>query len=59
MTTPSDPTMSHGSLDAVIAGYMLAVESGDVPNRQELIDQYPGHTDALRAFFADRGADAR
>ena len=53
MTTPNDPTMSHDSLDAVIAGYMLAVEADDVPNRQELVDQHPEHADALRAFFAD------
>ena len=53
MTTPNDPTMSHDSLDEVIAGYMLAVEAGKVPNRQELLDQYPEHADALHAFFAD------
>jgi predicted Ser/Thr protein kinase len=45
--------MSHDSLDAVIAGYMLAVEAGDVPNRQELLDQHPEHADALRAFFTE------
>src|SRR3954466_10893344 len=45
--------MSHDSLDAVIAGYMLAVEAGDVPNRQQLLDQHPEHAEALRAFFAD------
>ena len=45
--------MSHDSLDAVIAGYMLAVEAGEVPNRQELLDRHPEHADALRAFFAD------
>ncbi len=45
--------MSHDSLDAVIAAYMLAVEAGDVPNRQELLDRHPEHADALRAFFAD------
>jgi serine/threonine protein kinase len=53
MTTPNDPTMSHDSLDAVIAGYMLAVEGGEVPNRQDLLDRHPEHADALRAFFAD------
>jgi hypothetical protein len=45
--------MSHDSLDAVIAGYMLVVEAGDVPNRQELLDRHPEHAEALRAFFAD------
>src|SRR5437762_2412645 len=45
--------MSHSSLDAVIAAYMLAVEAGEVPNRQELLDHHPEQADALRAFFAD------
>ncbi len=53
MTTPVNPTMSHDSLDAVIAAYMLAVNAGSVPNRQELIDQHPEHAEALRVFFAD------
>jgi hypothetical protein len=53
VTTPNDPTMSHDSLDGVIADYMLAVEGGEVPNRQELLDRHPEHADALRAFFAD------
>jgi eukaryotic-like serine/threonine-protein kinase len=51
--TPNDHTMSHDSLDAVIAAYMLAVEVGEVPNRQELLDQHPEQAAALRAFFAD------
>jgi len=45
--------MSHDSLDAVIAAYMLAVEAGEIPNRQDLLDRHPEHADALRAFFAD------
>ena len=53
MTTPNDPTMSHDSLDAIIAGYMLAVEAGEVPNRQDLLDQHSEHADAFRAFFTD------
>ena len=53
MTTPNDPTTPQDSLDAVIAGYMLAVEAGEVPNRQEWLDRHPEHADALRTFFAD------
>src|SRR5262245_3303357 len=53
MTTPNDPTMSHSPLDAVIAAYMLAVEAGEVPNRQKLLDRHPEQAQALRAFFAD------
>ena len=53
MTTPNDPTMSHDSLDTAIAAYILAVEGGEVPNRQELLDRHPEHAEALRAFFAD------
>ena len=45
--------MSHSSLDAVIAAYMLDVEGGEVPNRQELLDRHPEHIDALIAFFTD------
>jgi eukaryotic-like serine/threonine-protein kinase len=52
VTTPNDPTMSHSSLDAVIAAYKLGVEAGEVPNRQVLLDQHPEHIDALHAFFA-------
>ncbi len=53
MSTPNDPTMSHDSLDAVIAAYMLAVEAGEVPNREELLERHPEHAEWLRSFFTD------
>ena len=53
MTTPHDPTMSHSSLDAVIASYLQAIEAGEVPNRQELLEQHPEVAAHLNAFFAD------
>ncbi len=53
MGAPNDPTMSHDSLDAVIAAYMVAVETGGAPNREVLVDRHPAHADALCAFFAD------
>jgi eukaryotic-like serine/threonine-protein kinase len=53
VSTPNDPTMSHDSLDAVIAAYMLVVEAGEVPIRQELLDRHPEYAEALREFFTD------
>ena len=53
MSTPNDSTTSLNPLDAIIAGYMMGVEAGEVPNRQETLDRHPDHAEALRAFFAD------
>jgi predicted Ser/Thr protein kinase len=53
VTTPDDPTMSHRSLDAVIASYVQAVEAGQIPNREALLDGHPEIAEQLHAFFAD------
>ena len=53
MATPHDPNLSHSSLDAVFAAYVLAVEAGEVPDRQEHLDRYPEHAEWLRSFFTD------
>jgi WD40 repeat protein/tRNA A-37 threonylcarbamoyl transferase component Bud32 len=53
VTSPAEPTPALKSLDAVIASYVQVIESGLVPNRQELLEQYPGLAKELRAFFAD------
>ena len=53
MSTPNDPTISHSSLDAIIAAYMEAVEAGDIPNRDDLLAIHAEHAEQLQAFFAD------
>jgi eukaryotic-like serine/threonine-protein kinase len=53
MTTPNDPTLPDDALDAVIAGYLDAVDAGQARDRQKLFDQYPQHAEALRSFFAN------
>ena len=40
-------------LNQVIAKYLAAAESGDAPDREELIRQHPDLTDELRSFLAD------
>jgi hypothetical protein len=49
---PDDPTMSHSSLDAVIAAYMQTVDSGAVPNREESLEQYRNLAESLRLHHA-------
>jgi eukaryotic-like serine/threonine-protein kinase len=53
MTTPNDPTIPQDSLDVLIAAYLEAVDAGQLPDRQELLEQHPKHADALRSFFTD------
>ena len=53
MSTPNDATESFTNLDQVIAEYLQAIEAGQVPNRQELLDRHPELAEPLRAFFAD------
>ena len=63
--THSDSTQGGGDggrLEEVLAGYLLAAEAGETPDRERFIASHPNLADALRAFFADEsriGAMAR
>ncbi len=53
MNPHDDATPAVGSLDAVIAAYLQAIEAGEVPNRKNWLDRHPELADNLRPFFAD------
>src|SRR5207253_8975677 len=43
----------EAKLNEIIAGYLTALEAGQVPNRAELLTQHPELAAELRSFFAD------
>ena len=45
-----------GRIDEIIAEYLQAVEAGQRPDGQAMIDRYPEHGDALREFLVDQAA---
>ncbi len=54
MTIPlNDATLPPSPLDEVIAAYLLALESGQNPNRHAWIEKHPEVAEGLRAYFAD------
>jgi WD40 repeat protein len=50
---PADQPLEDRQLHDVIASYLQAVDSGESPDRQELLRTHPDIAEALKAFFAD------
>jgi serine/threonine-protein kinase len=49
----ADQPSEDRQLHEVIASYLEAVDSGESPDRQELLRTHPESAEALKAFFAD------
>jgi eukaryotic-like serine/threonine-protein kinase len=49
----SNQTNAFDPLDGIIADYLQAVESGNAPAREVLLQQHPELAERLRAFFQD------
>ena len=54
VTTPDDDADRDQQLEAVIADYIRACESGLSPDRREILERHPEQADELRQFFGQR-----
>src|SRR5262245_59077643 len=53
MTEPANTSEHEQQLDAVVASYLEAIESGRPLNREELLGRHPDLRAELAAFFAE------
>ena len=49
----SDSDAGQDQFSLIVADYLQAVGSGQAPDREQLLQQYPELANKLRAFFAD------
>jgi WD40 repeat protein/tRNA A-37 threonylcarbamoyl transferase component Bud32 len=50
---PNEPSPRGERVNAIIADYLRAADSGQAPSRQELLKRHPDLVTELQAFFAD------
>jgi WD40 repeat protein/serine/threonine protein kinase len=53
-SSSSDSSLRDRQVNEIIAAYLEAVETGQAPDRQELLARHPDLAAELSAFFADR-----
>ena len=56
MTPETDPSNEDRSLNGIIAAYLEAVDAGERPDPDDLMDRHPDLADELRSFFATQDA---
>ena len=54
LTKPDDDADRDQQLEAVIADYIRACESGTSPDRREILERHPELAEELRQFFGQR-----
>src|SRR5581483_11561837 len=59
MHSASNNSEKDRRLEAVLHAYLQAVDAGQAPERDALLQQHPEYASELAAFFADQDAVAR
>ena len=53
MSDSRNPRPEDPALNQIIASYLIALDSGQAPDREQLLRDHPEYADSLKAFFAN------